>query len=93
MSEQEFRDLFKLLCKYEPLIEEDNFELKNDLTFLKLNVRNKALQCYDIFLEEEKEPKQSNLTEEEQLELASLCHDIAKDNKRLNELIRKEAGN
>lgn len=53
MTEQEYKDLHRLLCKYKSVLDPDEYELKNDIEFVIMDVRTSALDNCNITLKEE----------------------------------------
>ena len=56
MEEVELKQLYRLLNKYKAVISQsDKYEVKNDLEFVIINVRNLALEEFNLILKEENE--------------------------------------
>lgn len=54
MEEVEVKQLYRLLNKYKAVISQsDKYEVKNDLEFVIINVRNLALEKFNLILKEE----------------------------------------
>lgn len=53
MEEVEYQQLYSLLNKYKGVVKPSQYELKNDLEFVIIGVRNSALEEFNLILKEE----------------------------------------
>ena len=53
MNKEDYQQLFNLLQKYKSVLDPDEYELKNDIEFIIIDVRNSALENYGLILKGE----------------------------------------